>query len=144
MDSFWGGQATFAGNIANVTDSITYQLAAGVEGDLPGRNWTWAITGQHGETSSTVVVQSGGVRYSRINNSSQAQPNPNNASVEGGYQRAVRAAEALTIRFGVDNVFDIQPLNVGVQPGSSISGNTLASYYDVLGRRYYVAFEAKF
>jgi outer membrane receptor protein involved in Fe transport len=50
-----------------------------------------------------------------------------------------------TIRFGIDNLFDKQPLVVGANPGVTTASNvTNPGYYDPLGRRYYLGFHASF
>jgi len=47
--------------------------------------------------------------------------------------------EALAMRFGIDNLFDRQPVIVGAQPGVTNSeGTTNPGFYDVLGRRFYI------
>jgi outer membrane receptor for ferrienterochelin and colicin len=57
----------------------------------------------------------------------------------------------VTLRGGVDNVLDKQPLVVGANPGNaagvgrdSNSDQTNASFYDPLGRRYYVGAKISF
>jgi len=47
--------------------------------------------------------------------------------------------EGFSVRAGVENLFDEDPPVV-----SGIPGNTLPSFYDILGRRYYVSFTARF
>lgn len=59
------------------------------------------------------------------------------------------AFERMTLRAGIDNLFDKSPLIVGANPGAPSGGDTNsdqtnASYYDVLGRRFYVGIEASF
>jgi len=50
-----------------------------------------------------------------------------------------------TVRLGVDNVLDKKPLVVGANPGiDSNSDITNPSFYDPLGRRYYVGVKASF
>jgi outer membrane receptor protein involved in Fe transport len=50
----------------------------------------------------------------------------------------------LSMRFGVDNLFDRQAPVVGAQPGvTDGAGSTNASIYDVLGRRFYLSVKAK-
>jgi iron complex outermembrane recepter protein len=50
-----------------------------------------------------------------------------------------------TFRLGVDNVLDKEPLIVGPNPGiDSNSDMTNPSFYDPLGRRYYVGVKASF
>lgn len=50
-----------------------------------------------------------------------------------------------TLRAGVDNVFDKEPLVVGANPGiDSNSDQTNPSFYDPLGRRYYVGAKISF
>ncbi|HEY4210604.1 MAG TPA: hypothetical protein VGM84_03920 [Steroidobacteraceae bacterium] len=54
-------------------------------------------------------------------------------------------SSAFSMRLGVDNLMNRQPPVVGAQPGvTDGAGNTNASVYDVLGRRYYVSLKAKF
>jgi iron complex outermembrane receptor protein len=44
----------------------------------------------------------------------------------------------LTLRLGVDNLFDREPEVVGYNPGvNNANGTTLPSFYDALGRRFY-------
>jgi len=38
------------GNRATVTDNYTYNMLAGLEGSIPGSDWTWDITGSQGES----------------------------------------------------------------------------------------------
>jgi len=47
-------------------------------------------------------------------------------------------------RFGIDNLLDTEPAIYGATPTSSGQGETLRSYYDVLGRRAYVGFKTRF
>jgi outer membrane receptor protein involved in Fe transport len=62
-------------------------------------------------------------------------------NLNGGYD----FSETLSMRVGVDNLFDRQPPLVGAQPGiTDGAGSTNASVYDVLGRRYYVSLKARF
>jgi outer membrane receptor protein involved in Fe transport len=50
----------------------------------------------------------------------------------------------ISMRFGVDNLFDKLPPVVGAQPGvTDGAGSTNPSVYDVLGRRFYLSFKAK-
>ena len=50
-----------------------------------------------------------------------------------------------SVRFGIDNVLDKQPLSVGANPGVTDAANqTNPGFYDVLGRRYYVGVKASF
>jgi len=57
--------------------------------------------------------------------------------------------DTLQLRFGIDNLFDRQPVITGrrtaadPQPTSG-AGVTEVGFYDVLGRQYYVGFKAKF
>ncbi|MBU0554491.1 MAG: TonB-dependent receptor [Alphaproteobacteria bacterium] len=62
----------------------------------------------------------------------------------------VAATSMIELRFGVDNLFDTQPHRVGVRPGtilqggSTQSGVTDPSTYDVLGRRFYLGARLRF
>jgi outer membrane receptor protein involved in Fe transport len=50
-----------------------------------------------------------------------------------------------TVRFGIDNLFDKDPLVVGANPGTTTASNmTNAGFYDPLGRRYYVGLKATY
>ncbi len=50
-----------------------------------------------------------------------------------------------SVRFGVDNLFDKQPLVYGNNPGvDSNTDATLPQFYDPLGRRYFLGLKAKF
>jgi len=54
-------------------------------------------------------------------------------------------SEKITVRGGIDNLFDLDPETNGYNPGvTSASSSTSPAYYDVIGRRYYVAFELNF
>jgi iron complex outermembrane receptor protein len=48
------------------------------------------------------------------------------------------------MRFGIDNLFDKDPPIYGATPTSSAQGTTLSSFYDVLGRRFYVGMKISF
>jgi iron complex outermembrane recepter protein len=62
-----------------------------------------------------------------------------------GLQAAWNMTKTLTIRTGVDNLFDRIPPVVGANPGvNNAGGSTMPGYYDVLGRRYYVGVKASF
>jgi len=53
--------------------------------------------------------------------------------------------DGVTVRAGVENLTDAEPEIVGRIPGvNNAYGQTDPGYYDVLGRRYYVGFSAKF
>jgi outer membrane receptor for ferrienterochelin and colicin len=50
-----------------------------------------------------------------------------------------------TFRFGVDNLMDEDPVVIGANPGlDSNTDSTLPAIYDVVGRRYYMGFTARF
>jgi iron complex outermembrane receptor protein len=50
-----------------------------------------------------------------------------------------------SVRFGVENLFNKDPLVVGAQPGvTTASGTTNPGFYDPLGRRFYVGAKASF
>jgi outer membrane receptor protein involved in Fe transport len=52
---------------------------------------------------------------------------------------AWEATERVRVRFGIDNLLDEDPEIVDETPGQNNNkGNTLANFYDVLGRRVYV------
>ena len=51
----------------------------------------------------------------------------------------------VTLRAGVDNLMDKDPLVVGYNPGvNNANGATAPGYYDILGRRYYVGVKLDF
>jgi outer membrane receptor protein involved in Fe transport len=53
--------------------------------------------------------------------------------------------KTVSLRGGVDNLFDFEPPVVGRNPGSTDAvGVTNAQYYDVLGRRYFLAVQVDF
>jgi len=53
--------------------------------------------------------------------------------------------DALTLRAGVDNLLNKDPLVLSANPPTTNNAdNTLANYYDVLGRRYYVGLKMSF
>jgi outer membrane receptor protein involved in Fe transport len=53
--------------------------------------------------------------------------------------------EKYSVRFGIDNVLDKQPLSLGANPGVTDASNmTNPGFYDVLGRRYYVGVRAQY
>jgi outer membrane receptor protein involved in Fe transport len=54
-------------------------------------------------------------------------------------------SRTVSLRFGVDNLFDKDPLVVGYNPGvNNAKGTTAAGYYDILGRRYYAGVKLDF
>jgi outer membrane receptor protein involved in Fe transport len=54
------------------------------------------------------------------------------------------AFEKVTVRFGIDNLFNKQPLVVGNDPGVNDSSNvTNPSLYDPIGIQFYVGVSAK-
>lgn len=56
-----------------------------------------------------------------------------------------RVNETLSIRGGIDNLFDFDPEIVGRIPGQTAArGSTSPAFYDPLGRRYYLAVEMNF
>jgi outer membrane receptor protein involved in Fe transport len=55
-----------------------------------------------------------------------------------------KVTDHVTVRAGIENVFDKDPPIVGASPASTAAGNTDASVYDILGRRYFVGVKAKF
>ena len=52
--------------------------------------------------------------------------------------------EKYDVRFGIDNLLDTEPNIYGATPTTTGAGLTLNQFYDVLGRRYYVGFRARF
>ena len=52
--------------------------------------------------------------------------------------------ERFSLRAGVDNLLDEDPLIVGAQPGDNNAEVTRPDYYDVLGRRMYVGLSMSF
>ena len=49
----------------------------------------------------------------------------------------------VTVRFGIDNLMDKEPLIVGANPGfTTASSTTNPGLYDPLGRRYYIGVKA--
>lgn len=59
----------------------------------------------------------------------------------GSYQWS----DTITLRGGIDNILDLDPENFNRNPGINNATNTTnPAYYDVLGRRYYVAVEMNF
>jgi outer membrane receptor protein involved in Fe transport len=61
-------------------------------------------------------------------------------NLSAGYEFSQR----FSMRFGIDNLFDREAPVVGAQPGiTDGTGNTNASIYDVLGRRFYMSVKAK-
>ncbi len=52
--------------------------------------------------------------------------------------------EKLSLRGGIDNLTNEQPLIYGARPGDTASYTTQPGYYDVLGRRAYVGIKASF
>ena len=56
-----------------------------------------------------------------------------------------RINKSVQLRGGIDNVLDTNPEIVGRNPGvTDAVGSTNAQYYDVLGRRYFLAVQADF
>jgi len=58
-------------NRASTTDVFTYNMTAGLDGKVPGTDWTWTIFGQQGE-SETNVLQTGFVSLQRLRTVMQA------------------------------------------------------------------------
>ncbi len=55
------------------------------------------------------------------------------------------AGNHITLRAGIDNLFDRQPEVVGYTPGvTNALGSTAAGFYDLLGRRYYAGVNVRF
>ena len=52
--------------------------------------------------------------------------------------------EKIGLRFGIDNLTDVQPNIVGGRPGDANAEQTRADYYDILGRRMYVGVKMTF
>ncbi len=52
-------------NRGSETETFTYNMVAGVEGTIPGIDWTWDFNVQHGEAETT-VLQTGMVSLERI------------------------------------------------------------------------------
>ena len=53
--------------------------------------------------------------------------------------------DLLSLRAGVDNLLDKQPVVVGANPpATNNAASTLADYYDILGRRFYLGVKLKF
>jgi iron complex outermembrane recepter protein len=53
--------------------------------------------------------------------------------------------DTVSLRGGIDNLFDKQPVVVGANPpATNNAANTLPDYYDVLGRRFYLGVKLKF
>ncbi len=58
-----------------------------------------------------------------------------NFNLSAGWQ----LGDSLSLRAGVDNLFDQKPRVVGANPpATNNASSTVPAYYDVLGRRYYV------
>lgn len=58
-------------------------------------------------------------------------------------RRRIRS-DTYELRFGIDNLADVEPNIYGATPTTTGNGLTLNEFYDVLGRRYYVGFRARF
>ncbi len=58
-------------NRASKTDVFTYSMTAGLEGKVPGSDWTWTLFGSQGE-SETNVIQTGFVSLQRLRTVMQA------------------------------------------------------------------------
>jgi iron complex outermembrane recepter protein len=77
--------------------------------------------------------------------------NPNTAVQGAGSYDLVNAfatwsvSSTLSLRAGIDNVFDRQPEIVGREPGfTNAGGQTVPGFYDLLGRRFYVGVKLNF
>jgi outer membrane receptor protein involved in Fe transport len=54
-------------------------------------------------------------------------------------------SEKTELRFGIDNLFDVQPEITFFEEGRyTNTGRTNENFYDFLGRRYYVGFKMSF
>jgi outer membrane receptor for ferrienterochelin and colicin len=61
--------------------------------------------------------------------------------VFGSYQ----VNDSISLRAGIDNLFDPDPEIVGELPGiNNNRGNTLPGFYDILGRRFWVGVNFNF
>ena len=45
-----------------------------------------------------------------------------------------------SLRFGIDNLFNVDPERTFPQADNTATGETNENFYDILGRRYYVGF----
>ena len=52
--------------------------------------------------------------------------------------------DKISLRMGIDNLTDEDPLIVGARPGDNNAEVTRADYFDVLGRRAYVGVKMSF
>ncbi|MBO9579703.1 MAG: TonB-dependent receptor [Sphingobium sp.] len=61
----WALRALLPFNRASKTDVFTYNITAGIDGKIPGTDWTWELFAQQGE-SETNVLQTGFVSLNRL------------------------------------------------------------------------------
>lgn len=50
----------------------------------------------------------------------------------------------MNLRFGVDNLFDREPERTFPEATNTARGQTNTSFYDILGRRYYLGLAMQF
>jgi len=55
-----------------------------------------------------------------------------------------RLTDNVTLRAGIENLFDQDPPIVGATAVSTAAGSTDAGVYDIIGRRYFIGVKAKF
>lgn len=52
--------------------------------------------------------------------------------------------DQMNLRFGVDNLFDREPERTFPEATNTARGQTNTSFYDILGRRYYLGLAMQF
>jgi outer membrane receptor protein involved in Fe transport len=67
----WSLRSVLPVNRASQTDVSTYNMTAGLDGKVPGTDWTWTLFGSQGE-SETNVMQTGFVSLQRLRTVMQA------------------------------------------------------------------------
>jgi outer membrane receptor protein involved in Fe transport len=148
---------------ANVLFDFTTQtnpLAPPVQnkGTLSNATGSTAQTGQYDyRTFTTISYALGGVN---VGTTWQHLPSIENAAYAMDHTTPIQGAgsydllslfgswdytEHLSLRAGIDNLFDRQPEIVGYTPGVTNSkGTTASGFYDLLGRRFYAGAKLKF
>jgi outer membrane receptor protein involved in Fe transport len=153
-DMFGHGLPGSVGFNVSGTRLISYEeqtapTAAVVQRDGTGTYFKWRANTALSYTVGGASVQLQWLHLPAIKNSIAATQPATTILPSEKYDRFNLSAgyefsKTLSMRFGVDNLFDRQPALVGAQPGvTDGAGSTNASVYDVLGRSYFLSVKAK-
>jgi iron complex outermembrane recepter protein len=153
-DAFGHGLPGSVGFNVSGTRLISYQEqtapgAAIVQRDDTGTYYRWRTVTGLSYMVGPASVQLQWTHLPGIKNATAAtQPSTTILPTENyerfGLSASYEFSSALSMRFGVDNLFDREPPIVGAQPGvTNGTGNTNPSVYDVLGRSYFLSVKVR-